>query len=58
MTPVYRVLTEEGPDHDKIFTLGVYVGTKLLGKGSGSSKQHAQQKAAEIALESYSKRPK
>src|SRR6476469_6129463 len=29
-TPVYKVLAEEGPDHDKIFTLGVYVGSKLL----------------------------
>ncbi|HKX23781.1 MAG TPA: ribonuclease III [Candidatus Saccharimonadales bacterium] len=54
MTPVYRVLAEEGPDHDKIFTLGVYVGQKLLGKGTGSSKQNAQQKAAEAALKKYS----
>jgi ribonuclease-3 len=53
MTPVYKVLSEEGPDHDKIFTLGVYVGTKLLGKGGGSSKQNAQQKAAEAALRKY-----
>lgn len=53
MTPVYKVLAEEGPDHDKIFTLGVYVGAKLLGKGTGSSKQNAQQKAAEAALRKY-----
>jgi ribonuclease-3 len=53
MTPVYKVLAEEGPDHDKIFTLGVYVGQKLLGKGTGSSKQNAQQKAAEAALKKY-----
>lgn len=53
MTPLYRVLVEEGPDHDKIFTLGVYVGDKLLGKGSGSSKQIAQQAAAQQALEHY-----
>ena len=53
MTPVYKVLAEEGPDHDKVFTLGVYVGSKLLGKGSGSSKQNAQQKAAEAALKKY-----
>lgn len=56
MTPVYKVLAEEGPDHDKIFTLGVYVGQKLLGKGSGSSKQNAQQKAAEAALKKYQER--
>lgn len=52
-TPVYKVLEEEGPDHDKIFTLGVFVGGKLLGKGSGPSKQIAQQKAAEAALQTY-----
>jgi ribonuclease-3 len=52
-TPVYKVLSEDGPDHDKIFTLGVFVGAKLLGSGSGSSKQAAQQKAAEEALQYY-----
>ncbi len=52
-TPQYRVLEETGPDHDKIFTLGVYVGGKLMGKGSGHSKQMAQQKAARAALQRY-----
>lgn len=56
-TPVYKVLSEEGPDHDKIFTLGVYVGSDLKGKGTGSSKQSAQQKAAEAAVEKYQKLP-
>lgn len=55
-TPVYKVLGEEGPDHDKIFTLGVYVGDKLMGNGSGSSKQNAQQEAAKAALDAYEKR--
>jgi ribonuclease-3 len=55
-TPVYRVLSEEGPDHDKIFNLGVYVGEKLMGKGNGSSKQNAQQEAAKAALDAYEKR--
>jgi ribonuclease-3 len=55
-TPVYRVLEETGPDHDKIFTLGVYVGEKLMGKGSGSSKQNAQQEAAKAALKAYEKK--
>ncbi|HEY6736978.1 MAG TPA: ribonuclease III [Candidatus Saccharimonadia bacterium] len=50
LTPAYRVLGEEGPDHDKTFTIGVYVGDKLFGKGSGSSKQVAQQVAAAAAL--------
>lgn len=59
-TPVYRVLGEEGPDHEKTFTIGVFVGGKLRGKGSGHSKQTGQQKAAEEALryfESLSKKP-
>lgn len=49
-TPVYRVLEEDGPDHEKTFTVGVFVGGKLRGKGSGHSKQMGQQKAAEEAL--------
>lgn len=57
-TPQYRVMEEVGPDHDKIFTLGVYVNDKLLGKGSGPSKQVAQQAAAQAALETYAKREK
>lgn len=52
-TPVYKVLEEVGPDHDKIFTLGVFVGGVLKGKGSGSSKQAAQQIAAEAAVKTY-----
>lgn len=52
-TPVYKVLEEVGPDHDKVFTLGVFVGDKLMGKGSGPSKQYAQQEAARAALEAY-----
>lgn len=53
-TPVYKVLAEEGPDHDKIFTVGVFVGDVLRGQGNGPSKQAGQQKAAEAALEYYS----
>jgi ribonuclease III len=51
LTPNYRVLEESGPDHDKVFTIGVYVGDKLFGKGSGSSKQAGQQVAAQAALQ-------
>ena len=51
LTPSYRVIEEAGPDHDKIFTIGVYVGDTLYGKGSGSSKQAGQQEAAAGALE-------
>ena len=57
MTPLYKVLEEVGPDHDKVFTLGVFVGEKLMGKGTGPSKQSAQQEAARAALEAYEKRP-
>lgn len=52
-TPEYRVLEETGPDHDKTFVVGVFVGGKLKGKGSGPSKQAGQQKAAEEALAAY-----
>lgn len=55
-TPSYRVLEEVGPDHDKVFTLGVYVGDKLMGKGIGPNKQFAQQEAARAALIAYEKR--
>ena len=55
-TPVYKVLSEEGPDHDKVFTLGAYVNGMLMGKGIGPSKQSAQQQAARAALEEYKKR--
>lgn len=53
LTPVYRVLEEVGPDHDKVFTLGVFVGEKLMGKGIGPSKQNAQQQAARNAIAAY-----
>lgn len=52
-TPQYKVMVEEGPDHEKTFTVGVFVNDKLRGQGTGPSKQAAQQKAAEAALEYY-----
>lgn len=51
VTPHYTVLRESGPDHDKHFTVGVYVGSELLSEGSGKSKQEAEQSAARSALE-------
>jgi ribonuclease-3 len=57
-TPVYKVLEEVGPDHDKVFTLGVFVGSKKMGQGSGPSKQFAQQQAAKAALAAYEKQSK
>ncbi|MDB5161677.1 MAG: putative ribonuclease [Candidatus Saccharibacteria bacterium] len=55
VTPRYVVLEEIGPDHDKIFTLGVYSGDRLVSKGTGPSKQAAQQEAAKTALLEYEK---
>jgi len=46
ITPHYRVLGESGPDHDKIFEMGLYLGEELIAKGTGSSKQEAQVDAA------------
>jgi ribonuclease-3 len=56
-TPTYKVLSEEGPDHDKTFTLGVFVGDKKIGTGTGHSKQEAQAAAAAEAITRY-RRPK
>lgn len=56
-TPQYRVLNEVGPDHDKLFTLGVFVNNRLMGQGEGPSKQIAQQNAAKAALEAYKSHP-
>jgi len=50
ITPEYRLVGEHGPDHSKIFTMGAFIGEELLGEGSGSSKQKAEQDAAEAAL--------
>ena len=53
VTPRYVVLEEVGPDHDKIFTLGVYAGDRHVSTGTGPSKQAAQQEAAKAALKTY-----
>ncbi len=50
VTPVYKVLSEWGPDHDKHFVTGVYLGDKLVSQGEGMSKQEAHQRAAEAGL--------
>ncbi|MBI2009199.1 ribonuclease III [Candidatus Saccharibacteria bacterium] len=54
-TPIYKVTSEEGPDHDKKFVVGVYVNDELKGQGEGPSKQAAQVTAATQALKNYSK---
>ena len=52
-TPVYRTLREDGPDHDKTLTVGIYVRDRLLGTGSGHSKQEAQTEAAREGVKKY-----
>ncbi len=51
ITPVYQLVSESGPDHNKEFICAVYVGQKKLAEGIGSSKQRAEQNAALNALE-------
>jgi len=50
ITPHYEILTEEGPDHAKIFTVGLYLNDELITDGQGSSKQEAQVDAAARGL--------
>ncbi|OGR44716.1 MAG: ribonuclease III [Elusimicrobia bacterium GWA2_61_42] len=49
--PDYELLSEAGPEHNKLFTLRVYLGKKTLGLGSGKNKKEAQQAAARNALD-------
>jgi len=55
VTPIYRVMKEEGPDHDKTFTLGVFINEHLKATAVGHSKQEAQVKAASEAIRKYKK---
>ncbi len=50
ITPNYKVIKESGPDHNKKFVVGVYLDKELVAEGSGSSKQEAEEAAAELAL--------
>lgn len=53
VTPVYESLSETGPDHAKIFTVGAFLGDTKVAEGTGHSKQKAQTEAARIALENW-----
>ncbi len=51
ITPAYRVMSESGPDHDKVFVVAVFLNDKQIGQGTGPSKQESEVSAAENALE-------
>ncbi len=50
ITPTYETLRQTGPDHDRVFTVGVYLRRELVAEGQGRSKQEAEQQAAERAI--------
>lgn len=50
-SPVYKVVAQEGPDHNKIFEVAVFVDNRETGRGKGKSKQEAEQQAAQKALD-------
>ncbi len=50
ITPTYQVVSQAGPDHDKTFLIGAFIGTERLATGEGRSKQEAEQDAAQKAL--------
>ncbi len=50
ITPAYQTLKEVGPDHDRMFTVGVFLGEECVAQGDGRAKQEAEQKAAENGL--------
>lgn len=58
VTPLYEVVKEDGPDHDKTFTVALIVNQKELGRGTGSSKQKAEEEAAKIAIETINNKEK
>jgi len=50
VTPTYELLNQSGPDHDRIFKIGVYLRKELIAEGKGQSKQEAEQEAAQNAI--------
>jgi len=50
VTPTYETLSQEGPDHDRVFTVGIFLRSEKVAEGKGRSKQEAEQQAAERAL--------
>ncbi len=58
VTPTYRVLKEEGPDHKRTFYVGVFFGEEMMERGVGSSKQEAETNAAENAIKTLEEKMK
>lgn len=54
-TPYYELVGEQGPDHDKEFTMAVKIGEKEYGRGKGKNKQTAEQEAADVAFQKIMK---
>jgi ribonuclease-3 len=54
VTPRYELVSSEGPDHDKLFTVAAYISDNKYGVGTGKSKQEAQEAAAKATLEMIS----
>ena len=53
ITPKYKTISESGPDHQKKFEVGVYIGDQLIATGSGNSKQKAQEAASKLATKIF-----
>ena len=58
VTPAYRTLKQDGPDHDRRFEIGLYVDGELVATGAGHSKQEAQTAAAKAAVKIYKEKVK
>ena len=52
-SPIYKLLEEKGPSHQKIFKVGLFVNGKKISEGIGKSKKEAEENAAKIALEIF-----
>lgn len=50
VTPTYETISQDGPDHDRVFTVGAFLRKELIAEGKGRSKQEAEQQAAEKAI--------
>ena len=56
VTPTYKIVKESGPDHDKSFTVALNLGNKSIAKGTGLSKQKAEEEAAQKAIDKLEKK--